>query len=237
MNRPTASLQIDVVILAGGLGSRLRPVLADRPKVLAPVGGTPFLAHLLDWLTRSNPARVVLCLGHLGSMVVDWLAAQPPRPFPVVPVIEPQPMGTAGALRFARSHLHSDPVLVLNGDTILDADIGALLALHRSAGPQATLLCAPVTDTSRYGSVVTDGEGRVVAFMEKSGASGPGLVSAGALLLSGTVLDAIAAGEQKSIEHDVLPHLGHIRTMVHTGKFLDFGTPESFSQAQASEFR
>lgn len=237
MNRPTASTQIDVVILAGGLGSRLRPVMADRPKVLAPVGGTPFLAHLLDWLALANPAQVVLCLGHLGDMVVEWLATQPPRPFPVVPVIEPQPMGTAGALRFARRHLHSDPVLVMNGDTILDADIDALLAIHRSTAPQATLLCAPVTDTSRYGSVITDGEGRVVAFLEKSGANGAGLVSAGALLLSGTVLDAIADGEQKSIEHDVLPHLGHIRTMVHTGRFLDFGTPESFSQAQVAEFR
>lgn len=236
-----ALADIDVAVLAGGLGTRIRGVLGDVPKILAPVGGRPFLEHLLDWLAGFGARRVVLCLGHGAGHVAEHLRTPPPagaaagRPL-IVPVVEPAPLGTAGALRFARRSLTTDPVFVLNGDTFLDADIPGFVGRHRRAGAALSLLCARVPSVARYGSLELDAAGFVRRFVEKDAARDrPGLISAGMYLFSAAALDGVADGSGSSLERDVLERqpAGAIRAEVATGRFIDIGTPESLALAPA----
>jgi NDP-sugar pyrophosphorylase family protein len=225
---------IDVAVLAGGLGTRLRGVLDDTPKVLAPVGadGRPFLAHLLDRLTAAGVTRVVLCLGHLADRITGWLAGDRPAAWPeVVCVVEPRPLGTAGALRFARGALGSDPVLVLNGDTILDADLVAFAAAHAQAGTDASVLCVRVPDAIRYGQVEVGPGGLIRRFTEKR--PGAGTINAGAYLFSRRFLDRLEATGARSLERDALETAppGTLYAHVTDAGFLDFGTPESLAAA------
>ncbi|HLN23759.1 MAG TPA: nucleotidyltransferase family protein [Patescibacteria group bacterium] len=227
--------RIDVAVLAGGLGTRLKGVLgATTPKVLAPIHGRPFLDHLLDWLAGYGARRVVLCLGHLAEQVSAHLAAAPPARLHVTTVIEPQPLGTAGALRLARSALTSDPVLVLNGDTWLDADLAGFADRHRASGALASLLCVTVDDASRYGRVELDDSGHVLRFVEKDpDHAGPGIVSAGVVLISAALLERMDSMPGPSLECDVLQKLPprSIRADIAPGAFIDIGTPASLDAA------
>jgi len=224
---------IDTVVLAGGLGTRLSGAIGNLPKVLAPVGDRPFLDHLLRFLTGQGIARIMLCLGHAADQVTAWLARSHWSGC-VSTIIEPTPLGTAGALRLARQSIGSDPALVVNGDTLIDADLGVLLAAHRAGAAEVSLLCAEVLEGGRYGSVEVDAHGRVRRFVEKDPTrSGPALVSAGYSLLSAALLDRIAAGDARSLEHDVLARMppGSIRAVTGRFRFIDIGTPDSLAQA------
>lgn len=223
---------IDVAVLAGGLGTRIRGVLGDTPKVLAPIAGRAFLGHLLDYLAQFGSRRVVLCLGHLADRVTAWLAQGDPRhSLDVVCEIEPRPLGTAGAIRFVRDELKSDPVLVMNGDTFLDADLGAFVAAHRLSGAEASVLCVEVDDAARYGRVEIGADDRVLRFAEK--APGRGTVNAGIYLFSAAFLDRLAASDAVSLERDVLETLptGTLHASVVHGRFIDIGTPDSLARA------
>lgn len=232
----TALNGIDVVILAGGLGTRLQGVLDGRPKVLAEIHGRPFLAHLIRQLTGQGARHLVLCLGHLAGQVTGYLAAHPVGGVTVTPVIEPEPLGTAGALRLARPALTSDPVLVLNGDTYLDVEFGGWVDQHRRRGAALTLLCLEVDDTARYGRVDVDERGYCCGFVEKDAhRPGAGLISAGAYLFSSALLDRLPAFAGPSLERDVLPALPPrtIDTRRERCRFIDIGTPASLAQAAA----
>jgi mannose-1-phosphate guanylyltransferase len=225
---------IDCFVLAGGLGTRLRPLLHDLPKLLAPIAGRPFLAYLMDWLAGFGARRVVLGLGWQAQAVLDYLCTNPPRLLEVVPVVEPQPLGTAGAIRFARRELNSDPVLVVNGDSLVDADLSLLLAQHRRRGARATLLCTEVADASRYGRVLLDGNDRIRGFVEKdSGFRGTATISTGVYLISAALADEIAGGTAASLERDVFQRLrpGSLATMAGAFDFIDIGTPASLERA------
>ena len=146
-------------------------------------------------------------------------------------------MGTGGAIALARPTLSSDPVVVLNGDTWLDLNLGAMLAQHRaSQGVLATLACTAVDDSRRYGAVELSGDGAITRFVEKDDASSGSLINGGIYLLSARLLDSLVIMPNLSLEHDVLPHLpkGTLRAYpVSDGNFLDIGTPESYSRAAA----
>ena len=225
---------IDVVVLAGGLGTRIRGVLGDTPKVLAPINGRPFLDHLLDHLASLNAGRAVLCLGVGADQVITHLKANPP-PLPVITVIEPAPLGTGGTLRFALPSMVGDPVMVMNGDTWLETDFAAFLAEHRRAARPVSLLCIAVDDVSRYGQVELDADGMVTRFAEKNpDYAGPGLINGGAVLLSRLALDRLAQDQGASLERDFLGQLppGWIFGWRAEGAaFIDIGTPASLAQA------
>lgn len=226
---------LDVAVLAGGLGTRIRPVLGTVPKVLAPIGDRPFLDILLDWLENAGARRIVLCLGHLADKVESWLDTCPPRIAQVVVAVEPIPLGTAGALARHRPLLTSDPVLVINGDTLVDADLEQFVTLHRTHAPQASMLCAQVDDARSYGSVTTDPDGMVKAFTEKADTiPGPGLVNAGLYLLSSALLDHIARTTPTSLERDVLPGLSRLLAVPQPVTFTDIGTPERLAALRLS---
>lgn len=225
---------VDVVVLAGGLGTRLRGVLDGVPKVLAPVAGRPFLAHLLDRLAGFGARRVVLCLGHLAGTVTGWIDGnRAPDGLEIVTVIEPEPLGTAGALRFARHSFTTDPVLVLNGDTFVDADLGAFAGAHRRSGASASVLCVAMEDAARYGRVEIGPDQRIRRFVEKQ--PGGGIINAGVYLFATPFLDALERDRAVSLERDALERApaGTLHAHVAQARFIDIGTPESLAQAAA----
>jgi len=226
---------IDVVILAGGLGTRLRPVLSDKPKVLAPVGDRTFLDVLFDRLAEFGAKRVILSLGHLAGEVKAHLAAHRRADMDVQALVEPAPMGTAGAIRFVHPHLKSSTVLILNGDSLTGADLCALVAAHREDGADGTLLCARVPDAARYGTVELDARGRIVAFREKTGAAVPGTINAGVYLMEAALLDRVDAANGPSLERDVFQMLpaGTLAAFAGDFAFLDIGTPEDLMKVEA----
>ncbi|MBI1209612.1 MAG: NTP transferase domain-containing protein [Azospirillum sp.] len=224
---------IDVVVLAGGLGTRLQGVLDGLPKVLAPIDGRPFLDHLIEWLAGFGAKRIVLSLGYRADKVVALLADRPAPPA-LVPVIEPAPLGTAGAVRFVRPMVTSSTALVLNGDSFVDADLGEFARRHLASGVDFSLLCVEVPNVDRFGSIELDDQGFVARFVEKDPSRrGPGLISAGIYLLSATALDRIVARSGPSLERDILQQLPprSIRAEVVRGAFIDIGTPESLAEA------
>lgn len=228
---------IDVLVIAGGLGTRIAPLLGDTPKILAPIAGRPYLAYLLDWLRRFGARRVVLGLGHRAQAVIEYLAFNKDvyNDMLVVPLVEPKPLGTAGAVRFARRELRTDPVLLMNGDSFAAADLCQFLDYHRAAKAEATLLCAEITDAGRYGRIELDGQGRIESFIEKDPQfRGGGIVNAGVYAFSAAFLDDIAAGSASSLERDVFERAPKQSLAAQVGgfAFIDIGTPESLALAE-----
>lgn len=225
------------IVLAGGLGTRLRSVLADRPKVLAPVAGAPFLVHLLRQLERSGVREVVLATGHGGDQVEAFLARAPWRGGEVRCVREEEPLGTGGALAFAMREAGIDrPFLALNGDTFFGGD---LRQLDQHDGP-VLLALARVPDARRFGRVaLADGADpvRVEGFEEKGFATGPAWINAGVYRIDPDALTGIVPDTFVSFERDVMPALV-VRGTVSAVRFpeapfLDIGTPEDYDRAAA----
>lgn len=228
---------LDVLVLAGGLGTRIQPMLGDTPKLLAPVSGRPYLVFMLDWLRRFGAKRVVLGLGHRAQAIIDFLerGKSVHDDLTIVTVREPRPLGTAGAVRFARPNLGTDPVLIMNGDSFADADLCAFVEHHQTTKARATLLCAEVDDVGRYGRVELDGGGRIRGFIEKDpNFHGSGVVNAGIYLFSASLLDEIAAGQASSLEREVFTcaPAGSLDAFVGRFPFIDIGTPESLVLAE-----
>lgn len=226
---------VTVAILAGGLGTRVRPVLGDLPKLLAPLAGHPFIDYLLHWLLPHRPRQVVLCLGQGADQVIDYLASRP-SPLPLHWEVEPFPMGTAGALRHAAHLWQEGPVLVMNGDTYVEGDLGQFWAAHQAAGGQGSLLCLPKADCQRYGTITFDDQNHITRFVEKNSLNhGPGWVNSGILLLTPPLLTKLAQSSGPSLERDFLATLpfGCLTAVPMAWPFIDFGTLLSFQEAQS----
>ena len=224
----------DVVILCGGLGTRLRGVLDGTPKVLAPIAGRPFLDYLLAWLNGVGARRFVLALGYQAEAVLAAIARFGTSELQFVPVIETAPLGTAGALRLARGQISSDPALVVNGDSFVATDLCAALGEHRRLRAWASVLCTEVRDAGRYGRVELARNGRIARFVEKApGDAVPGLINAGVYIFSAAALDAVANGDAPSLERDVLAAMpaGTLQAIAGRYPFIDIGTPESWREA------
>lgn len=223
---------VTVAILAGGQGTRLRPRVADRPKVLAEIRGRPFLAYLLDQVVDAGVSLVVLCTGYMGEQVYGTFG-DTYRDLQLVYSQEPLPLGTGGSLRFALPLFKSDTVLVMNGDSICEADLRGYFSWHCSRGAQATMLLAEASDTERYGRVEADAAGVVLTFVEKGGNPGPGLINAGMYLIDRRLLLTIPTNGTVSLEREVLPSwIGRgLYAYRSGGRFLDIGTPDAFAAA------
>ena len=221
---------ITAAILVGGLGTRLRTVVSDRPKVLASVRGRPFLAFLLDQLVEARVRDVVLCVGYKAEQVREVFGAGY-KTLLLAYSFEPEPMGTAGALRMAIRLFTSSPVLVMNGDSYCDADLNAFRAWHDARRLQR-LASIDLGPGNRPVRTSPDRRlGHVTCFEEKGGVAGPGWINAGIYLIDRDLLQSIPAGRSVSLEREVFP--GWIGRNLHgfssPGKFLDIGTPESYA--------
>jgi NDP-sugar pyrophosphorylase family protein len=223
---------IDALILAGGLGTRLRSVVPDQQKAFASVGNEPFVGRIVRQLRRAGVRRTIFALGHLADAAQPLLDAWRCEHFKIVASVEPHPLGTGGALRHALPLINSNPVLVLNGDSFVDADLAGMLATHRASGAAITICAVQVTDISRYGALAFDAACTSVrAFHEKQARQGSGWINAGIYLFDPTVIAAIPTGKEVSLEREVFPAYtdGRIAVRCESRPFIDIGTPESYA--------
>ena len=226
---------MQTLILAGGLGTRLQPLLGQTPKALAPVAGRPFLEHLLRLLKQQGLIDMVLCLGHEAGAIQSHFGDGARWGVHITYAVEPEPLGTGGAVRYALTGGHADAdFLVLNGDTYAVLDYAGLLAFHRQQQALATLALVPMADTQDYGTVQLGSAGRIVAFREKAGKQEGGLVSAGVYAFHLAILAHIPTGRPVSLEKEVFPALARaglaIYGYVTDGTFYDIGTPERYRE-------
>jgi NDP-sugar pyrophosphorylase family protein len=225
--------QIGSAILAGGLGTRLRSVVDDRPKVLAEVAGRPFLTYLLDQLVAARVHQTVLLTGYRGQQIEDLLG-DCYRGMKLLYSRESQPLGTGGALRGILTRLDTPTVLLLNGDSYCAVEIAAFARFHACLASQITLALARVPDTSAFGRVRLGRHDQIVEFEEKGKTTLPGWINAGVYLVQQDVIHSIPTHQAVSLERDVLPvwvARGKVFGYRQEGPFIDIGTPESLTRA------
>lgn len=222
------------IILAGGLGTRLRSAVPDLPKCMAPVAGEPFIHHVVKHLLANNISRVVMSLGYMHDVIADYMQ----KTFPDLEmelVIEKEPLGTGGAVMLASRSCTESDVIVANGDTLFKADIRKLAAFHKKQEAECTLTLKPMRNFDRYGVVVTDKGGYINTFLEKAYYD-EGLINGGLYALHLESFLQIPFPEKFSFETDYLERYYPSRRMmglVQDEYFIDIGIPEDFKKADA----
>ncbi len=225
---------VTAVILAGGLGMRLRSLVNDRPKVMADIGGKPFLEYVLSALETQGIREVILCIGYMADAVRDYFGDA----FNEISISyceERMLLGTGGAIRFALPMIESDPFLVLNGDSLCDWDLNDFYASHLAKKAEASILLTSVENTLHYGRVRFDAESRVTEFEPYGIHSGRGWINAGLYLLSKSIVSGMRAGERVSLEHEILPRLigsSFFACCTESERFIDIGAPEAMDRAR-----
>ncbi len=227
------------VILVGGQGTRMRPLTDTIPKPMLSLMGLPFVERQVDHLARAGVNRIVFSCGYRPREIEAYFGDGAARGLEMGYVVDPEPLGTAGAIANAEDLLTEDDVFVLNGDILTDLDLAALVAHHRGLGAEATIALTPVEDPSAFGLVRTDADGRVSAFVEKPGPDElipgePYRINAGTYVLTPGARAAIPRGEQVSIERDTFPLLaerGGVGALASDCYWRDIGTPASYLDA------
>lgn len=217
---------MEAIVLAGGLGTRLRSVVKDTPKCMAPIAGEPFLSYVLEWLGRYDISRVILSVGYLKDDVVSWVSSRS-FPFDVDYAVEKEPLGTGGAVKYALSMCRGRRVVVVNGDTFFPVDLDAM-----PFDSPLTLALKPMKDFDRYGAVELAADGSISAFHEKAPVA-EGLINGGVYTLN--ALDLSSFPDKFSFEKDVLEPfsaMGKVRGWITDRYFLDIGIPDDYSLAQ-----
>lgn len=223
--------KIDAIILAGGLGTRLKGAVSNLPKVLAPVNGKPFLDILLHILDRSEKTgKVILAVGYMADKIIERYRDSNAYRFRIAFSVETDPLGTGGAVKKALGYSETDNVLVMNGDSYVEVDLEEMFAAHSARNAALTVVIKEVPDAGRYGRVLIDAGGRVVSFEEKRVDAGSGYVNAGVYLLNRNLFEKVEEEKAFSLEKELLPAiLGEaVYGFVSQGKFIDIGIPETY---------
>ncbi len=224
------------LILAGGLGTRLRPLTYTRPKHLLPIANRPHIEHVFDLLQKHGVGEVVLLTSYLAEAFEDAVAGAARRGLQVSVTVEEEPLGTAGGIKNAEHLVGDDAFFVFNGDVLTDVELTALLDFHRTSGAEATLLLTPVDDPSAYGVVPTETDGRVRGFIEKPppDQAPTNLINAGVYVFEPGVLQRIPEGSVYSAERELFPAVvadGAMFAMRSDAYWMDIGTPAKYLQA------
>ena len=222
---------MEAIVLAGGFGTRLRELVPDIPKPMAPVAGKPFLEILLQQLSDKGFRRVVLSVGFMSETIIGHFGSRFAK-LELDYVVETAPLGTGGAMRYALEKAAGDHVFVMNGDTYLDLEVDKVEALWRANGAPI-IVGREVPDTARYGRLLAQ-DGRVCGFAEK-GAGGAGLINAGCYVFKRGQLDSFPLLTPFSLETDYLARSvtkEHFDLFVTKGDFIDIGVPEDYYRAQ-----
>ena len=228
-----ADKNVTALILAGGLGTRLQTALPDRPKVLAPVAGRPFLSYLMDQLIATGFRQVILCTGYKGEQIRAAFGDQY-KGLDIRYSQEPEPLGTGGALRFGLPIISTKSVLATNGDSYVNCNLADYLAWYSENDLHASLLLTYVSDTSRYGRTEISEDSRISKFDEKGASHGPGWINAGVYIFNRGFLESIPSGKPFSLEREFFPSLigKGLYGFRSEGAFIDIGTPESYALAE-----
>jgi D-glycero-alpha-D-manno-heptose 1-phosphate guanylyltransferase len=227
----------ECIVLAGGLGTRLRSVVADKPKCMAPVGEHPFLYYLLQYLVKQGITHVTLSLGYKSEQVIAW-CEQAALPLQFSYAIEQEPLGTGGAILHAISHIKGDECFIVNGDTFFDVSLPDFHLFHQQAQSKLSLALKPMLQFERYGSVQLDDQARITAFLEKRFCA-EGLINGGVYLTSKAYLQSLGLPQQFSFEKEVLePEVksNQLYGFVSDTYFIDIGIPADYEQVQ-QDFR
>ena len=232
--RNMTQAHIPAILLVGGKGTRLKAVLSSKPKPLARVGDIPFLELLVMQLCSQGVRRMIMSTGHLADQIEETFGAGDRWNADIRYSKETQPLGTAGAVKFAERHLEqSSDFLVFNGDSFMEIDIPAFIRFHRQHGGLVSMAVRRVPDAGRYGTVQVDGLNRITHFSEKTGTISPGLINAGVYMFKRAVLGRIPQGPS-SLENELFPELltQGMYALEQDGMFIDIGTPEDYARAQ-----
>lgn len=224
---------VNVAILAGGLGTRLAPILPGQQKVVAKVKEHPFLEYVLNQLSKAGFKNVVMCIGHLGDQVQEVFGDNYGN-LSLSYSKERSLLGTAGAIKLALPLLKLDNILVTNGDTFLDSDLKDFLQFHIEKGADGTILLTEVSDTARYGKIEVDKNGQIIRFQEKKESGGAGLINGGIYLFKRSLLIEIPEDRIVYFESEMFPSWISKRLygFKSQGRFIDIGTPESYKEAE-----
>ena len=224
---------IDVLILCGGLGTRLRSVIPDQPKGMAPVAGKPFLEILVDDLLKYGFKRFIFCVGHLKDQIIDYFSNRTDGTFLFSE--EKTPLGTGGALKNASSLIQSENLLILNGDSLCTVDYKLFYEFHKQRhSVLSMILSVPEDGSEDYGSVIIDSECKLQSFQEKTSSEKRGLINAGIYLMQKEALSFMPEQNVFSLEYDFFPKIleqEHCSGFVIEEKVLDIGPPERYQTA------
>jgi NDP-sugar pyrophosphorylase family protein len=233
-NRSNSTAEIDVLVLCGGAGSRLHPLISNIPKGMALIRGRPFLDILVDDLVKQGFRRIIFCVGHLKEQIIDRFKLRNDANFQFSE--EHVLLGTGGAVQNALSMVHSDPILILNGDSVCPINFGELLQFHFANASSATFVLTDPKERIDGGIVFIDGCDKVQSFLEKTSSKPPfdGYINAGIYVLE---LESLAFSDLKppfSLEYDIFPTLTKGNScygFVVESKLVDIGTPERYLKA------
>jgi len=223
---------ITAVILAGGLGTRLRGVVSDRPKVMAEINGRPFLYYLLDQLISFGIEQVVISTGFMAD-VIEGTTGCSYNGLQIFFSREATPLGTAGAAKLAGHAIETDQCLVINGDSYTEYDLGSLFMYHKHEEANITILVKSVEDTARFGSIQINDQNKIEKFIEKRPNKNSNLINVGIYIMKTSVLQKIPNKIPYSLEYDFFPSMicQGIYGFKINGKFIDIGTPKSYLKA------
>lgn len=224
--------KIAVMILAGGYGTRLSSIVADRPKVLADVNGRPFLSYLFDQLSILKVKSVIICSGYKGEMIVQAFQYRYKNQ-ELIYSQEPEPLGTAGALKLSLDFCSAEYIMVMNGDSFYDTDLLSFWKWHFLKRADCSILLTYMTSSNRFGFVKTDKDGRIQVFEEK-GVAKSGWINAGIYIFRREIIASIPSNRMVSLEKEIFPQLigKKFYAFKANGPFIDIGTPDSYKKAK-----
>lgn len=223
---------MEAIILAGGFGTRLRSVVSDVPKPMAPINGRPFLELLLDYMKGYGFDHIVLSTGYMHEKIESHFGNSY-RGIRLSYAVEENPLGTGGGMRNALEHCSEDEVIVLNGDTLFHIDYNELRTFFHSHPTRLAVVLRQVADTSRYGSVSVDCCDRIDRFTEKSDAGGFGSINGGIYMMNRSLLEELPLGTPFSFEKDILQKVYTSEAFfayISSGYFIDIGIPEDYQK-------
>ncbi|SEW38791.1 D-glycero-alpha-D-manno-heptose 1-phosphate guanylyltransferase [Chitinophaga sp. YR573] len=220
----------ECIVLAGGLGTRLRSVVADKPKCMAPVGKHPFLYYLLKYLQEQGITHVILSLGYKSEQVIDW-CQEANLDIEISFVIEEEPLGTGGGILLAMSKVKGNEFFITNGDTFFGVPLNEFYNFHQQKQSALSLALKPMYQFERYGSVELDENDRITAFLEKQFRE-EGLINGGIYLTSKQYLQSLGFPQQFSFEKEVLEKSKALYGFISDTYFIDIGVPDDYARVQ-----
>lgn len=223
----------EAIVLAGGLGTRIRNVLPDIPKCMAEVNGRPFLSYVLDYLIEGHIAKVILSVGYRKDHIINYFKNNY-KSLDIEYSVENEPLGTGGAVKLSFGFCARKEAFVLNGDTFFFPDLQAMEQAHFRSEADITIAAKQMTETSRYGLIKTDNQGKITQFREKDPGSGDRLINGGIYLINRKILENFPENKF-SLENDIFKNLSlkfKMMAFESDAFFLDMGIPDDYIKAQ-----